>query len=416
MRHLEFCRSCDAPNPETFLDLGDQPFANGLTDSPDEPVKAHPLALAQCGECSLVQLTYTADPKELFSNYLWVTGTSPLTREYALRFRDTVVENEGLTPASGYVLEAAGNDGTFLKPFIAKGFEVLSVEPATNIAEAAVEAGVPTINDFFNEETALAILAEKGAPGLVMARNVLAHVADLHGFVKGLALLAEAGAPVVVEAHYGGAIAQEIHYDSIYHEHLCYFTLYSLTRLLERFGLKPYDCWWSPINGGSFAVVSRVKPKPETPAFVRLRAKEEQAEINDAAVWRAFADASFAHRDKLVALVKAEKDRGRSVVGYGASARSSTMLNFCGLDCGFIDAIADAAPLKQGKFTAGTRIPILAPETVFAQKPDVVLVQAWNFFDEIVSGIRDRFGFSGGLIKPLPHPPIALDMRDFPRA
>jgi hypothetical protein len=402
---LKTCRCCGSAKLSPFFDLGRQPFANSLLKTEDQPEESYPLALTFCDDCHLVQLTYTADPEVLFSNYVWVTGTSSTARRQAVKFCDDVLARFPAGKRPRLVVEVASNDGTFLRPFIDRDVPVLGVDPAKNVVDQANKDGIPTRCDFFNEESAKAMLAERGPADVVIVRNVLPHVAALHSVVKGVAVLIGATGFAAIEVHYGRKIQEGLQYDSIYHEHLCYFTVETIGRLLAIHGLEMVDLDEGPINAGALIVYARQKGAAKTPTVQRFLEGEATASTNALASWRSFAERAFRHRDELNAILDAELAAGRKIVGYGASARSSTMLNFCGIDGRKLVDIADAAPSKQGCFTAGTRIPIRAPEQVFAAIPDTVLLLAWNFRPEIMGILRDRFHFRGKVIHPLPNKP-----------
>ncbi len=384
--------------------MGLQPFANALLLRSDEAEERYPLSLSWCRECGLVQLNETASPEELFSDYVWVTGTSSTARQYAECFCEEALRRFG-GRGGGYVLEAASNDGTFLRPFIRRGHRVVGVDPAANIVDSAIREGVPTKCGFFGSSVAEEIVGESGPADIVFARNVLPHVADVHDFLDGLAMCMDAETLLAVEVHYAGVILEELHYDSIYHEHLCYFTLASLENLLGRHGLKAFDMLRSPISGGSIVVFARKAPAEASEALDRLRDLEAARGINEVRQWIDFACRARAHCGRLVGLVHEEKAAGRRVAGYGASARSSTLLNFCGIDNRVIDAIADGNPLKHGRFTPGTHIGVDSPGNVIGTGAETVLLLAWNFEEEIAGILRDELGFGGRIIAPLPNEP-----------
>ena len=409
------CRVCEAGDLQRFFDLGKHPLANSLLDSADQKEERYPLALTWCPNCSLVQLNYTVDPKVLFTHYVWVTGTSKGARDFSEQFyKELVARTEN--PKEGYVLEVASNDGTFLLPFQQDGYEVLGVDPAANVVDMANEAGVPTRCLFWNSENALKLKTEKGPARMIFARNVLPHVANTQDFVEGLAEALEPGGVLAIEAHYARIILKELHYDSIYHEHLCYFTFKSLEFLLNKFGLFVFDVVQSPISGGSIVMYAQKQKLKETDAVAYYRDREMAERINEYSTWEQFAARSMEHRKKFTDLLTGYVDAGKILVGWGASARSSTMLNFCGIDSRLLPAIIDMNPLKQGKFTAGSRIPIVGPEEGLARNPDTIVLTGWNFADEIMKIAREKFGFQGSFIKPLPnepkiYPPNFLDRK-----
>lgn len=403
MKRISQCRVCNSPDIQPFFDLGDQPLANSLLSRIDESEKAYPLSLSWCSRCNLVQLNDTADPKELFSQYVWVTGTSSTAQEYAKHFYREVAARAAM-PDTGYVLEIASNDGTFLSAFLHHGHRVLGVDPARNIADMAQAKGIPTMCAFWGRETADEVLRTRGPAHVIFARNVLPHVANTHDFVGGLRSVLHAEGTLAVEIHYAKTILEGLHYDSIYHEHLCYFTLKSVERLLNQFGLYVFDIGTSPISGGSIVVYASARRKQETPQVDKYRNQEAVDGTNDLVLWEKFASLSCAHRDRLREMLVACAARG-SVVGYGASARSSTLLNFCGIDRRLLPVIADQNALKQGKYTPGTHILIDSPENAMRRNPVHVFILAWNLADEITGIMQDRFGFGGSFIIPLPASP-----------
>lgn len=399
---IKTCRVCESSEIETFLDLGLHPFANAFLKNNSDAEKKYPLTLSFCHDCSLVQLNETADPKELFSNYVWVTGTSSTAKAYAARFCEEVLSFVKPPSNDGTILEVASNDGTFLKEFTSKGRRVLGIEPAANIAALANSQGVPTECAFFGLEAARGIETKHGRPHVIIARNVLPHVANLHDFMKGFEALLAPDGWLVLEVHDAEAILRELHYDSVYHEHLCYFSLQSLKKLLDQYGFKIAKILSSPISGGSLVVFAGKKAKEAEPRV------SDCEESNDFQNWGGFARKTHLHRERLLTFLDEEKRQQKRIVGYGASARSSTLLNFCGIDTRYLAAIADQNPIKNQLLTPGTRIPVQSPDAVMAAKPDTILVLAWNFFAEIRNRLREKYQYPGLLLKPLPVEPKFL--------
>lgn len=410
MVKINNCRVCQSQQLERFFDLGSHPLANSLLDSQDQEETTYPLSLSWCRNCNLVQLDYTVDPHKLFPNYVWMTGTSKTTQEFSHQFYRELISRVEQKTTEGYVLEIASNDGTFLTPFKDDGYEVLGVDPAKNIVGIANQAGIPTKVEFWGEKFAHNLLCEKGLAKIVLARNVLPHVANTHDFVQGLhTILADEGI-LAIEVHYAKIIVEELHYDSIYHEHLCYFTMKSLERLLNDHGLYIFDMMKSPISGGSIIVYAKKYKVQETSVVQQCRNEEIKGATNELSTWKKFADRSFLHKEKLLDILRQVKSKGL-VVGYGASARSSTLLNFCGINSNIIDMIADQNQLKQGKFTAGTHIPIKTPKEAMTNSPRFVFILAWNFTDEIIKILEKKFNFKGCYIIPLPDFPKLLPNR-----
>ena len=405
MKRIALCRVCKSRKIKEFLDLGHQPYANALLKSPNDKEKFYPLSLSYCENCSLVQLNHTPDPKELFSNYIWVTATSSTARKHAQVFYKEITSRLK-NNKKGYILEVASNDGTFLLPFIKEGYTVLGVDPAKNITETAIANGVPTRCEFFGVSSAKRILKDVGSARVVFARNVLPHVADTHDFIKGIHTVLADNGMLVIEIHYAKKIYQQLHYDSIYHEHLCYFTIKSLEELLHRYGLFIEDIIASPISGGSLVIYIRKTKVKETPIVEVYRKAEKTIALNTFLSWKNFAKRVKTHREKLLTIL--HENKNKVIVGYGASARSSTLLNYCGIRAKHIAVIADQNSWKQGQYTAGTHIPIKSPDNVMRENPDFVVILAWNFKNEIVKIIKDRYKYKGKLILPLPNNPKVL--------
>jgi SAM-dependent methyltransferase len=401
------CRSCGTPSPTAVLALGEHPLANALKDSAEQPEARFPLSLVFCEACGLAQIAETVAKERLFSTYIWVTGTSATARAFAGEFADKAHAIRPLDTGD-LVVEVASNDGTFLRPFAARGCRVLGVDPAANIASAANAEGVPTLNAFWDAALAAQLVAEHGRAAFVFARNVIAHASDLHGVLDGIAhMLADDGVGAV-EFHSARHILDDLQYDSIYHEHLCYFSVMSFDRLLRAHGLSPMHVESSPISGGALIVYFSRTTQPPSAAYTARLTHEDGAGVARLEVWRAFADRCRRHRAELVALVEAHRAAGRRIIGYGASARSATLLNFCGIDHRHLDMVADRAPLKHGHYTPGSNLLIVPPERAFAGTPDIVLLLAWNFRDEILDQIRSEYGWTGDAIVPLPEPPVLV--------
>lgn len=398
---ISSCRGCGSVRLQPVLDLGCQPLANALKKSLEASEKSFPLTISFCENCCLIQINETVKKEILFDQYVWVTGTSDVAKTYAQTFFQQVAAVAGLTKQD-LVIEIASNDGTFLVPFVKNEHRCIGIEPAKNIAQIARQNGVPTWDKYWSEETATIVSKEYGAAKVVFARNVIPHVSDLHGVIAGIhAVLDEEGVGIV-EFHDGGVILKELHYDSIYHEHLSYFTLKSMSNLLEYHKLFPFHLGFSPISGGSHVVYFSKKQRQETPSYKSSEQKEKNERVNDLATWLDFAKRANIHRDQTNAILK--RIAGKLVVGFGASARSSTYLNFCQLTTGLLSAVIDNNKMKQGLFTAGTSIPIVSFGQGMALKPDVIFVLAWNFAAEIMNEC-DRRGFTGQYILPFPKEP-----------
>ena len=398
---IEHCRICDSKNIFPFMDLTDQPPANSLRLDRNENLPSVPLQLVHCSNCSTVQLSATVDPKYLFSHYVWVTGTSKTAHEYSKTFTQNVLNRCEIK--NPFVVEIASNDGTFLKNFSLNGCKVLGVDPAKNIAEIATKEGVKTIANFFNLETAKSIKKENGSADIVFARNVIPHVKEVHSIIGGIADLLNDNGLGVIEFHYSQIILDELHYDSVYHEHLFFYSLRSMIYLLNKYGLKPFDLTLSPISGGSLVIYFSKNENVYSTQLIEALKKEDDNHTNDVETWKNFADACSKHAKELKKVVEQFKFKG-NVIAYGASARSSTMLNYAGLKSDVIDYVIDKNPLKHNRFTPGTDIPIISFEDGIKlfDKCSCILLLAWNFEKEITEELREN-GYKGSIIVPLPN-------------
>lgn len=399
------CRVCGSTDVVEILDLGLQPLANSLKRTAEEPEALFPLRLGHCSSCSLIQLLETVRKELLFDTYVWVTGTSSTARGYAETFERRVVEKSGAS-AGDLVCEVASNDGTFLRPFARDGFRVVGVDPAANIADMARAEGVDTRAEYFGVEVAARLAGELGPAAVVMARNVVPHVSELYDVIEGMAAAMAADGTGVIEFHYGGRILNDLHYDSIYHEHLCYFSLAAITHLLQLHGMEPFDLDESPISGGSYVVYfSKSAPRPPS-EVLSLACRREAAEgVRERGAWTDFASRVRRHRE--LSLESLRRFEGRTVVGFGASARSSTYLNFCGIGSAAVSAVIDNNPLKQGLHTAGSSMPVVSFDEGMSLGPSAVFVLGWNFLDEIVVQCAGA-GYDGPFLVPFPGDPRVI--------
>jgi hypothetical protein len=394
------CRISGSPHLEEVIDLGKQPLANSLKTSPEEKEKIYPLSASFCSDTGLLQLDQTVDRTILFSEYYWVTGTSRGAQDWAGRFVRQAVEAASLN-VNDLIIEIASNDGTFLRRFFDSGYRnILGIEPAKNIAAVANESGIRTIPQFWGKQLAKDIIREHNHAKLIIARNVIAHVSDLLGAVEGIADALSIDGVGAIEFHYAGEILRGLQYDSIYHEHLCYFSVQSFRELLNKFGLHPFHVVHSPISGGALVVLFSKKYREESAALAIQRNEEEKSGVNKISAWKAFSKQIAEHRSQTIDLL--DRFQGRQIVGFGSSARSQTYLNYCQINSSDIAAIIDNNRMKQGYYTAGGSIPIVSVEQGLALEPDFVFVLAWNFLDEIVAECRN-LGYRGEYLSAFPN-------------
>jgi SAM-dependent methyltransferase len=404
---IEECRVCHSANIQEVLNLGKQPPANSLYRLNDDYPEDVPLRLVYCHKCSTVQLGEDVNPEYLFGSYLWITGTSNVAAQYSYKFvKKALSELIDSNIKKPYVIEIASNDGTFLKRFLENGCKVLGVDPAKNIAELAVENGIPTRNDFFTIELANILLNENGKSDIIFARNVIPHVKEIHSVISGMSTLLKANGVGIIEFHNAELVLEELHYDYIYHEHLFYYTLKTISGLIERYDLYIYDVMPSPISGGSWVVYFSKTKKQKSLKLLDVEQCELKNKTNSYKSWESFSEKVNQHARKLREMVIHED---KKILAYGASARSSTLLNFCRITSKHISSVIDKNPLKKGLMTAGSNIPIISFEEGLKdiQDAEKILLLAWNFQDEIVKDLRES-GFKGEFIIPLPGDPYIL--------
>lgn len=405
--HSPVCRACGRPNLTLVLDLGRTALANRFLtpEMTAQPEPTYPLRLVRCEICELVQIDETVPPSDLFGHYLYVSQTSDTVRRHAVQLAADFTERYGLQ-AGDLVLEVASNDGTVLRAFQAHGVRVLGVEPAGNIADMARSAGVETVCDYFREELAQRLRRDFGPSRLVLARHVLAHVAELQSFVRGLETVLAPDGLVVVECPHLLPFVEKLEFDTIYHEHLCYFSVRVLESLFARHGMELIDVEEISLHGGSILVTAQRKHGPH---FVRSSVNEIISREIEAGLFRFETWLSFAHRvERTRGLLRSEiarvRSAGQTVAAYGAAAKGMTLLAHCGLDVNDISFVADKSPLKQGRLTPGHRIPVCDPHRLLDDAPDVVLLLAWNFADEIVAQQSEYLRRGGRFLIPLPEP------------
>lgn len=402
---LFHCRGCGGVDTRSVLDLGAMPLANRLLDDIESAANEprFPLQLVFCPTCALVQIVETVPPKDLFYDYPYFSSFADTMVEHARVLVERLVTQERLG-ARQLVVELASNDGYLLQHYQRRGVPVLGVDPAANVAAVAQARGVPTRCAFFDAAVAREMAAEGVRADVMHANNVLAHVADLHGFVEGIHLLLAPEGIAVVEAPYVRDMIDGREFDTIYHEHLCYFSLLALQRLFAQHGLAVHDVERLAIHGGSLRVtlMHADSHRGVQPAVTALLAEERAAGLDRFEYFGRFAEAVAALRTELTTLLARLKVEGKHIAAYGASAKGATLLNAFGIGRETIDFVADRSDVKQGKLTPGTHLPIVAPEALVERQPDYVLLLTWNFADEILrqqSAYRER---GGKFIVPIP--------------
>jgi hypothetical protein len=400
------CRSCGADVHHTFVDLGLSPLANSYRKATDlnQPERFYPLHAMVCAQCFLVQLSAQATPEEIFSEYAYFSSYSDSWLDHAKNYVNGIVRRFELGDHSR-VVEIASNDGYLLQYFVEKGIPVLGVEPAANVAQAAIRRGIPTLIRFFGTETAEDLVADGIRPDLIVGNNVLAHVPDLNGFVGGLRILLSAQGVITLEFPHLMRLAEENQFDTIYHEHFSYFSLLTIQKLFNTKGLKVFDVEELPTHGGSLRIYGAHADdasKEVQPPVDDLLRREKAAGFADLTRYRSFADKVKATKRKLLQFLIQAKSANKSIAAYGAPAKGNTLLNYCGIGTDFIEYTVDRSPHKQGHFLPGTHIPIYPPKRVEETKPDYLLILPWNLKDEIVSQMSHIRQWGGRFVVPIP--------------
>ena len=402
------CKSCDSDRGLKILDLGRQPLANNLLPEGGTfyPEPFFPLSLAVCLDCYLMQLLDIIPPVKMFSEYLYFSSFSDALLKHSKAAVESHIKEFSLCEDS-LVVEIASNDGYLLQYFVENNIPALGIEPAENIAVEARKKGIETIVEFFTCSLADSLASSGKKTDLILGNNVFAHVPDTNDFVAGLAVLLKKGGRVVLEFPWGHEMIQKLEFDTIYHEHVFYFSLTPLIPLFERHGLEIFHVERLPIHGGSLRLYAGHKgyqPVRETVAL--MLSKEEEEGIKTLGYYEKFQDGVESLRQELLSLLGGLKKEGESIAAYGASAKGSTLLNYCGIGVSTIDFIVDRSTYKQGLLSPGMHIPILPPEALIERQPDYALLLTWNFAEEILRQQAPYTSKGGKFIVPVPKPTV----------
>ncbi len=409
VREVVECRVCGGTDWQEVVSFGLVPLANGFLDPADsyddEPY--FPLGVISCRSCRLLSVTHIVDPEVLYRDYPYVTSDSDIITRHMKYVADTCVERFAL-PGESLVVEVGSNTGAQLVAFRDAGMRTLGVDPARNLTQVATGRGIETLPDFFSAETARSIAKGYGQARLIVARHVFAHIDNVAGVVRGVRELLPPEGVFAVEVPYALDLFEQNAFDTIYHEHLSYFSVGTLVSLFARHGMRVFDVERLPVHGGSILVFVGHDDGPwaTRPSVGELLRLETRAELHSDAVYRDFALNVDRVRDELPALVRRLATEGKRIAGYGASAKGNTILNVCGLGSEELEFCSDTTELKQGKVLPGTHVPVRSPEFAKANVPDYYLLLAWNYSDEILRKESAFLDNGGRFIRPIPKPVI----------
>ena len=401
----EKCRICSSKNLKIILDLGEQPPSNSFLDIDElnSPESKFPLRLFWCKDCYLVQLLDIVDKEYLFKNYFYMTSASKPIVDHFKKYAQDVYQ-EFLQEDNSFVVEIGSNDGSLLKEFKKLGTSILGIEPATNLSELANQSNVTTKNTFFSSEVSKEIIKSRDV-SVVIANNVIAHIENLQDLMNGIKILIGNNGVFIFEVPYLVDLIENLEFDTIYHEHLSYFSILPLLKLVKQFGLEIFDIKKQLVHGGTLRIfVSQKDNYPINNSVNVFLNEEHKLGLDKIEFYHKFSTNVEELKKNLLKLLTQLKKENKSLLGYGAPAKGNVLLNYCGINTNFLDCIIDTTPLKQGKYTPGMHIPIIPPKNL--KNTDVALLLAWNYESEIL--LKEKiFRENGGkFLIPLPKPII----------
>ena len=381
------CRHCDSPLEHTFLDLGFAPPSNAYLSCEDltKPEKYYPLKIKVCVQCWLVQTEDYTQADELFSSdYAYFSSTSTGWVAHAARYAEKMTQQLRLTKDS-LVIEVASNDGYLLKNFVVAGIPCLGIEPTASTAAAAEKLGIPVMREFFGEQLGKQLVTTGMQADLIAGNNVYAHVPDINDFTRGLKVALKPGGTITLEFPHLMRLLEHTQFDTVYHEHFSYLSLYTVERIFKAAGLRVWDIEELPTHGGSLRVYGchAEDGRETTPVVSAMLAEEAQRGLQTLATYQYFQAKADRVKDDLLAFLIEQKRAGRRVAAYGAAAKGNTLLNYAGVKPDLLPFVCDAAVAKQGKFMPGSHIPILAPGALGEQRPDYLVILPWNIAAEV---------------------------------
>ena len=400
------CRFCGTELQTVFVDLGMSPLSNAYVpeDRLHQGETFYPLLTYVCSSCFLVQLLQYESPDVIFSDYAYFSSYSDTWLEHSKKYVNMITERLKLDQNST-VIELASNDGYLLQYFKEKNIPVLGIEPAENVAQAAIEKGVPTVSKFFGEKLAQELTTEGTKADLIVGNNVLAHVPGINDFVGGMKILLKPDGVITMEFPHLLQLIKHNQFDTIYHEHFSYLSLYSVERIFNKHGLKLFDVEELLTHGGSLRIYATHIDNEDfriLESIHKLRDTERYEGITDIFNYQTFTEKVKKTKRELLQELVRLKNEGKKIVGYGAAAKGNTLLNYCGIRTDIIDYVVDRNPHKIGKYLPGTRIPIKHPDAVKTDKPDYLFILPWNIKDEIISQNSFIREWGGKFIIPIP--------------
>jgi len=401
-----YCRFCNESLKHVFLDLGKSPLANSFLKKEmlNKSERFFPLCVYVCDKCFLVQLPEYENPENIFGNYAYFSSYSDMWLKHAENYVNLIL-NRFSFDKNNLVIEIASNDGYLLQYFKKKGIPILGIEPAINVAEVAKQKGIPTIVKFFGTKTAKELVKEAKSADLIIGNNVLAHVPNLNDFVNGLKILLSKNGVITLEFPHLMKLIQQNQFDTIYHEHFSYFSLFVTNAIFSHHKLKIFDVEQLPTHGGSLRLFVTHNENENITISKKVNDlinEEHQFGLINIETYRNFSSKVESVRKKLLGFLNTTKKEGKKVVCYGAAAKGNTLLNYCKVDSSLVDYIVDKNPHKQGKFLPGSHLPIKSPDEILKTKPSFVLILPWNIKDEIINQMSHIKKWGGKFVIPIP--------------
>lgn len=395
------CRSCDSKKLNSIIPLGALPLANALVkQKSNSPENTYNLEVLLCSDCGLAQLKDLIDPAELFTDYVYFSSNSDTMLHSAYTLTASIMSK---LSSDSFIVEIASNDGYLLKNYVKSGLSCLGIDPAKNIAKVANEIGIPTLCDFFSATLSKKICETHGTADVIHANNVMAHVPDINDFIKGLKTLLKPNGFCVIEVPYFSDLVAKLEFDTIYHEHVYYFSVKPLERAFKKHGLEIYDIEKLTIHGGTLRLFVGHHGTHQIQSIVQeFINKEIQSGLYEIETYAQFMNKLLVLKNSLFSTLETLKKQGKKIAAYGASAKGTTLLNYFGINKDILEFVVDRSMTKQGMHTPGTQLSINSPDALITHKINYALLLSWNFTDEILKQQQEFIASNGKFIVPLP--------------